>query len=399
MSLHIYNTLSGKKETFYPLKPPAVKMYCCGPTVYDLLHVGNFRGAVVYHLCRQWMEKGHNYQVKFVYNFTDIDDKILQKAQELKISWKEVAEKFIEAFWQDFNALKLRSHTFNPRATEYIDSMVDMIKKLVEKKKAYVSRGDVIYDIDSFKEYGKLSHKKVGDLQAGKRVAVDDKKKNPLDFVLWKKSKKGEPGWDSPWGQGRPGWHIECSAMNCVLLGEQIDIHGGGMDLIFPHHENEIAQSEAFSEKPFVRYWIHTNLITFSGQKMSKSLGNIYRMRSFLEKYGGELFKFFVLSVHYRSTLDFSEKTLHQAIGQLAKIYSSLNVAQRHFQKFQKGKKLFPSSSTAHPPPPPPPPLSHPLLPPTWPLRRKRNRHGKNSVWLWTMISTHLKCGLRSFCW
>ena len=339
MPLKIYNTLSGQKELFAPLNPPSVKMYCCGPTVYDLLHVGNFRGAVVYHLCRQWLEIHHGYCVELVYNFTDIDDKILQKAQELKISWKEVAEKFIEAFWEDFNAIKLRSHKANPRATEHIDSMVEIIKKLVEEKKAYVSKGDVIYDISCFKEYGKLSHKKVDELQAGKRVAVDDKKKNPLDFVLWKKSKAGEPGWDSPWGQGRPGWHIECSAMNRDLLGEQIDIHGGGIDLVFPHHENEIAQSEAFSGRSFVKYWMHTHLITFSGQKMSKSLGNIYRMRSFLEKYGGELFKFFVLSVHYRSMLDFSEKNLHQAIRQLAKIYSSLNIAQRHFQN---GKKLSP---------------------------------------------------------
>ena len=333
--MQVYNTLSGKKESFKPLNPPTIKMYCCGPTVYDFLHVGNFRGAVVYHLCREWLERQHGYKVQLIYNFTDIDDKILQKAQELKIDWEEVAEKYIATFWEDFNALQLRAHSANPRATQYIDAMIGIIKKLIEEKKAYVAKGDVIYSIDSFKGYGKLSHKKIEELEAGSRVAVDDKKKNPLDFVLWKKSKEGEPSWESPWGKGRPGWHIECSAMNHALLGEQIDIHGGGRDLIFPHHENEIAQSEAFSGRTFAKYWIHTHLITFSGQKMSKSLGNIYCMRSFLQKYSGELFKFFVLSVHYRSTLDFSEKNLQQALKQLAKIYSSLNVAHAHIKSIK----------------------------------------------------------------
>lgn len=327
MSLRLYNSLTHKKEDFATLEQGKVRMYCCGPTVYDFLHIGNFRGAVVYNFVRNWLERS-GYSVTFVYNFTDVDDKILAKAQTEKTSAREVAERFIKEFWTDYLALGLKPHSMNPRVTEHMSDIVAMIEKLIERKVAYVVDGEVFYSVASFNGYGKLSGRKADEMLAGARVEVDEKKRNPLDFTLWKPAKPGEEFWASPWSNGRPGWHIECSAMNQALLGEQIDIHGGGLDLLFPHHENEIAQSEGASGKQFAKYWLHNNMITFDGQKMSKSLGNIRTMRSFLEKYPAEIFKFMILSSHYRSVLDFSDQTINQTISGLARFYSALLLAE-----------------------------------------------------------------------
>lgn len=326
MELKVYNSQSQKKEVFTPLVEGEVKMYCCGPTVYDFLHVGNFRGAVFYNFVRNWLEH-EGYKVSYAYNFTDVDDKILNRAKQEGVSAKEIADRYIKEFWVDFKALHLSPHTYNPKVTEHMQDIIALIQGIIDKDRAYVVDGEVFYSIANFEEYGKLSHRHPEDMQSGSRIEVDPKKKSPLDFTLWKPAKEGEEAWDSPWGQGRPGWHIECSAMTKALLGEQIDIHGGGMDLIFPHHENEIAQSEGASDKPYVKYWIHNNMFTFSGAKMSKSLGNIRTMRSFLEKYNGEIFKYLVLSVHYRSEADFSDASIQNSVAALARVYSALNKA------------------------------------------------------------------------
>jgi len=333
MALTVYNTLTRKKEDFQTLTPKKVKMYCCGPTVYDFLHVGNFRGAVFYNFVRNWLEKS-GYEVTFVYNFTDVDDKIINRAIKENKSPRDVAELYIKEFKQDFGALGLRPHTHNPKVTEHMGGIIKLIEKLVANGKAYVVEGEVYFSIKDFPEYGKLSNRNVDDMQAGARVEVDPKKKNPLDFTLWKPAKPGEESWDpknfSPsntWGPGRPGWHIECSCMINDILGDQIDIHGGGMDLIFPHHENEIAQGEGASGKQYAKYWLHNNMFTFSGAKMSKSLGNIRTMRSFLEEYPPEIFKFLVNSVHYRSESDFSEAVINNCISGLSRIYSALRLA------------------------------------------------------------------------
>lgn len=326
-TLVVYNSLSKKKESFQSLTPGQVKMYCCGPTVYDLLHVGNFRGPVFYNFVRNWLEH-LGYKVTFVYNYTDVDDKIIRRAQDEKTTSDVVAEKYIQEFEKDFSTLGLRRHDFNPRVTTHMEEIISMIQILIEKKKAYVVEGgDVLYSISSFPDYGKLSGRNPEELQAGARVEIDQRKQNPMDFALWKSSKADEPSWPSPWGPGRPGWHIECSAMVRKILGDQIDIHGGGSDLIFPHHENEIAQSEGCTGHLLSRYWIHNNMFTFSGQKMSKSLGNIWKGREFLAEYNAEIYKYMVLSVHYRSLSEFSEMTADLAIKGLARIYSSLALA------------------------------------------------------------------------
>jgi cysteinyl-tRNA synthetase len=327
VALRLYNSLTRKKEDFQSIEPGKVRLYCCGPTVYDLLHIGNFRGPVVYNLIRNWLERS-GYEVTYVYNFTDVDDKILNRAQKENVGAREIAQRYIDEFWKDYRGLQLPLHSRNPRVTEHMHDIVQMISSLIERQKAYVVEGEVFYSVDSFPDYGKLSGRKIEEMQAGARVEIDAKKQNPLDFTLWKPAKPGEEFWESPWGPGRPGWHIECSAMNRAILGEQIDIHGGGLDLLFPHHENEIAQSEGACGKPFARYWLHNNMITFDGQKMSKSLGNIRTMRSFLEKYPAEVFKFMVLSAHYRSVLDFSDTNINQAISGLARFYSALLLAE-----------------------------------------------------------------------
>lgn len=355
MSLVLYNSLSREKQEFKPLQPPFVKMYVCGPTVYNYLHVGNFRGPVVFNLLRNWLEES-GYQVTFALNFTDVDDKIIHRAQEEGITPLEVSEKYIQAYKDDFHSLGLKTHELNPKVTEHLTDIVDMVQLLVERKKAYVADRDVLYSIESFPEYGKLSGRNVDDLKAGARVEVDEKKKNPMDFALWKGAKSGEVSWSSPWGDGRPGWHIECSAMVKKIFGDQIDIHGGGMDLIFPHHENEIAQTEGCTDKNFVNYWVHVNMLNFSGQKMSKSLGNIVSLRDFLKNHSAEIYKFMILSAHYRTVSEFGEDALQRSLSGLARIYSCLALCESLISEFVKTEafskiqfvgfdleKLFPS--------------------------------------------------------
>lgn len=329
MELKIYNTLTRTKEVFKPLNAPNVRMYVCGPTVYDFLHVGNFRGPVLFNLIRNYLEL-LGYKVTFALNFTDIDDKIIRRANERGVSSSELSEQYIAEYKKDFQILGLRPHDLNPKVTEYLPAINQMISDLVANGTAYVVDGDVWYSIEKFNEYGKLSGRNVEELMAGARVEVEEKKRNPMDFALWKSAKPGEPAWDSPWGKGRPGWHIECSAMNRAVFGDQIDIHGGGTDLMFPHHENEIAQTEGCTHKTFSKYWVHWHMLNFSGQKMSKSVGNILSMREFSEKYHPEIYKFMILSIHYRSVAEFSEEVIHRTISSLAKVYSSLAVAESY---------------------------------------------------------------------
>jgi cysteinyl-tRNA synthetase len=328
VSLQIFNTRTKQKERFEPLVPGQVKIYVCGPTVYDLLHVGNFRGPIFFNLVSKWLIKS-GYKVNHVTNYTDVDDKIINRANQEKITSEEVAEKYIREYKTDYDTLGLSPHVHHPRVTEHMDDIIKMTQKIIENGKAYVAPdGEVIYSIKSFPEYGKLSGKNLDDLQSGIRVEISDKKKDPLDFTLWKPAKPGEPFWESPWGKGRPGWHIECSAMSKAVLGESIDIHGGGIDLIFPHHENEIAQSEAASNKPFVKYWMHWNFINFGAHKMSKSLGNVKNARSFMEQYHPEIMKYMMLRAQYRSHIDFGEDQILDAIQGLARMYSSLSLAK-----------------------------------------------------------------------
>ena len=327
MAQVLYNTLSGKKEPFVPLEEGKVKMYLCGPTVYDYLHIGNFRGAIVFNLIRNWLEFKGN-KVTMVYNYTDVDDKIIKRANEEGVSSSDISEKFIKEFEKDFSDFGLRKHDFNPRVTEHIDDIIQMIEGIIKNEKGYVVDGEVFYAIDAFKDYGKLSKKKLDELNAGERVEVDNRKKNPQDFVLWKPAKPGEPSWDSPWGKGRPGWHIECSAMIKAILGETIDIHGGGIDLIFPHHENEIAQSEGCNCTKYCNYWVHNEFINFGAEKMSKSLGNVISARNFNEKYHPEILKYLYLSSHYRTQMAVTDDKLLQTIAALNRIYTALSVAQ-----------------------------------------------------------------------
>lgn len=329
MSLKIYSTLSRQTEEFKPLTPGEVKIYVCGPTVYNFLHVGNFRGVVFFNLVRNWLEE-IGYKVQYALNFTDVDDKIIARANEMGQAAGDVSELYIAEYKKDFAALGLRPHDFNPKVTEHMDGIRAVISKLIENKNAYQVDGDVNYSVSSFDGYGKLSGRKVEDQQAGSRIDVDEKKHNAEDFALWKSAKAGEISWPSPWGPGRPGWHIECSAMIKDIFGDRIDIHGGGMDLIFPHHENEIAQSEGCTHKQFVNYWMHWNMINFGAQKMSKSLGNIVSMREFLEVNPAEVYKWMMLNVHYRSVSDFSDDSIGRAVTGLARIYSALAVAESY---------------------------------------------------------------------
>jgi cysteinyl-tRNA synthetase len=328
MAIYIYNSQSHKKEEFQPVHPGEVRMYVCGPTVYDFLHVGNFRGAIFFNLVRNWFEK-RGFKVTYVYNYTDVDDKIINRAKEENVDALTISERYIKEFQTDYASLKLRPQSKNPKVTEFMEPIIELIGNLIERGKAYVVDGDVYYDVHSFPQYGKLSHKKLEDLESGYRIEVDERKKHPADFALWKKAKAGEPKWPSPWSDGRPGWHIECSAMSRTILGDTIDIHGGGIDLIFPHHENEVAQSEGATGKPFVKYWMHNNMLNFGNQKMSKSLGNVRTARSFLEQYNGEILKYMNLSVHYRSTSDFSQDGIELAISTLARFYSALSWADK----------------------------------------------------------------------
>ena len=317
--LKLYNTLTRQVEEFVPINPPNVGMYICGPTVYDYFHMGNARTFLMADIIRRYLEfKG--YSVKFVMNITDIDDKIIKKSIEEKISASDVAKKYSEAFFEDIKRLRIKPATLYPKATEHIDEILSMIKELINNGAAYNVDGNVFYNVSSFKAYGKLSGKKIDELEAGARVEVMEEKQNPLDFALWKKSKKGEPFWKSEWGNGRPGWHIECSAMSCKHLGETFDIHAGGNDLIFPHHENEIAQSEAATKKPFVKYWLHFGFLNINKEKMSKSLGNFFTAREVLAKYSAEAIKLFFAQAHYRGPVDFTDDLLDSAEKGLEKI-------------------------------------------------------------------------------
>lgn len=314
MGLRVTNTLTREKETFQSLESGHVRMYVCGPTVYADAHIGHAMSAIVFDMVRRYLEY-IGYRVTFVMNFTDVDDKIIQRAATLGIPPNQLAEQLIDAWLDETAALNIKPATIYPRATQEIPTIIEMIQGLLAKGHAYVVDGDVYYRVLSFPDYGKLSHRSLEDMMAGARIEVDPRKEHPMDFALWKAAKPGEPSWPSPWGPGRPGWHIECSAMIYRHLGEQIDIHGGGADLIFPHHENEIAQSEAFTGKrPFVRYWLHNGLLQLGGEKMSKSIGNFITIRELLERNGAGPFRLLVLSSHYRSPLTFTEESFEAAM-------------------------------------------------------------------------------------
>ncbi|VFB17099.1 Cysteine--tRNA ligase [Urinicoccus massiliensis] len=321
--MKLYNTLTRKKEEFEPLQDKHVRMYNCGPTVYNYIHVGNARPMVVFDsLRRYFIYKG--WDVDFVVNFTDIDDKIIKKANEEGLEAKEIAERYIAEFKKDAQGLNLYEYkTINPRATEYMDEIIHFIKDLVDKGAAYELDGDVYFDITKAKDYGKLSGKNLDELQSGARIDVNEKKKNPGDFALWKKKKEGEPAWESPWSQGRPGWHIECSVMAKTLLGKTIDIHTGGEDLEFPHHENEIAQSEAHNGQDFARFWLHNGMITVDHEKMSKSKGNFFTVRDISKEYDLEVLRLFLISSHYRNPINFSKEVMDQNKNALERLYNT----------------------------------------------------------------------------
>jgi cysteinyl-tRNA synthetase len=322
--IKIYNTLSKQKEEFKPLKQGEVKMYVCGMTVYDLCHLGHARVLVIFDLIHRWF-KENNYAVTYVRNITDIDDKIINKSVEQKITFNELTEHYIDEMNIDIQALNVLNPSHEPKATEHISSMITMIQTLVDKGFAYQAENkDVYYAVDKFAGYGKLSGKSLKDLQAGNRVDIDKNKRNVFDFVLWKSAKKNEPAWQSPWGKGRPGWHIECSAMSNKILGHHFDIHGGGQDLQFPHHENEIAQSEATNDCQMANYWIHNGFVKVDNEKMSKSLGNFFTIRSILELYDGEVVRFFILKAHYRSPLNYSDQHLDDARQGLTRLYLTI---------------------------------------------------------------------------
>lgn len=320
--MRIYNTLTRKKEELKTITPGEVKIYACGPTVYNYIHIGNARPLCVFDTLRRYLEF-RGYKVKFVQNFTDIDDKIIKKAIEEGTDYKTVSEKYIEEFWKDAKGLNFREATVHPKATENIDEIIEIIKTLVEKGYAYpVENGDVYFSPKNFSEYGKLSHQPLEDLEAGARINIGELKKDPMDFALWKGAKPGEPYWPSPWGNGRPGWHIECSAMVRRYLGETIDIHCGGQDLIFPHHENEIAQSECCNGVPFANYWMHNGYINVDNVKMSKSLGNFFTVRDVAEKYGYEPIRYLMISSHYRSPINYSVDIIDQCKASLTRLHT-----------------------------------------------------------------------------
>lgn len=324
--LRVHNTLTGSKEPFEPLVPDKVRMYVCGVTVYDYCHIGHARSALVFDVLRRYLEYS-GFVVEFAKNFTDVDDKIIKRANEQGVSCEHVTTTYINAYYEDMEKLGVRRATLEPRATEHIADIVRLVDTLLAKGMAYRVDGDVYFQVDRYPVYGRLSKRNVDDLQAGARVDVDERKRHPMDFALWKGSKPGEPSWDSPWGPGRPGWHIECSAMAMRHLGETFDIHGGGMDLIFPHHENEIAQSCGATGKEFARYWVHNGFVQINQEKMSKSLGNFFTIREIFQKsewsdtVTGEMLRYFLLSTHYRSPLDFSDQSLNEAKNALNGFY------------------------------------------------------------------------------
>jgi len=323
MGLRIYNTAVRDKQEFIPVKEGSVGMYVCGVTVYDLCHIGHARSAIVFDVLARYL-RARGYKLTYVRNFTDIDDKIINRAKELKKDTKEIAEYYIQAFYEDMGRLYVEKADYEPRATEFIDEMIDMVKILLEKGHAYVSDGDVYFSVESFPEYGALSKRKLEDMIAGKRVKIGEKKRHPMDFALWKAAKPGEPYWKSPWGDGRPGWHLECSVMSCHYLGPTFDIHGGGEDLIFPHHENERAQAICAYGGDFARYWVHNGFVTVESEKMSKSLGNFITIRDVLKLYHPQVIRLFLLSRHYKSPLDFSKDAIRDIKSALIRAYRTL---------------------------------------------------------------------------
>ncbi|HDD43318.1 MAG TPA: cysteine--tRNA ligase [Candidatus Desulfofervidus auxilii] len=335
MALYVYNTLTRKKEEFVPLQPGKIGIYVCGITAYDYCHMGHARSAIVFDVIVKYL-RYLNYDVLFVRNFTDVDDKIINRAKKEGKLAHEIAEYYIKAFYEDMDALGVDKADIEPRATEHIPEMIALVEKLLAKGYAYEADGDVYFSIERFPHYGCLSHRSLDEMLAGARVEPNPKKRHPLDFALWKKAKPGEPWWDSPWGKGRPGWHLECSVMSMKYLGETFDIHGGGQDLIFPHHENEIAQSEAATGKPFVRYWIHHGFLMVNKEKMSKSLGNFFTIREVLAKFHPEAIRLFFLSHHYRSPIDFSDQALKEATSALERIYLSLKRAQERIGRINE---------------------------------------------------------------
>ncbi|MEK6778030.1 MAG: cysteine--tRNA ligase, partial [Candidatus Deferrimicrobiota bacterium] len=320
MALTVFNTMGNRKEPFTPVVTGKVRMYVCGVTVYDLCHIGHARANVVFDTIVRYL-RYRGYEVTFVRNFTDIDDKIIKRAASEGTDYLTISRRYIEAFRRDFDRMGLLRPDVEPRATEHIPEIIDLVSRLVAAGKAYAVDGDVYYAVKGFPGYGKLSGKNTEDLLSGARVDVDERKKDPLDFALWKSSKPGEPAWESPWGPGRPGWHIECSAMAMKHLGETLDIHGGGKDLVFPHHENEIAQSEGLTGKPFARYWVHNGFVNIDNEKMSKSLGNFFTLRDVLAKVKPDVLRFFFASSHYRSPIDYSDRSLAEAKAGLDRLY------------------------------------------------------------------------------
>ena len=325
MSIRVYNTFNQQKEEFVPLHDGKVNMYVCGVTVYDHAHIGHARAAVIFDVIYRYF-KYRDYEITYIRNFTDVDDKIINRANREGKAWNEIAETYIKDYTEDMEALKVQPPTHEPLATDHIDEMIDLVTKLIEQGHAYELDGDVYFSVESFADYGKLSKKNIDDQMAGARVETDERKRDPRDFALWKKSKPNEPSWPSPWGDGRPGWHIECSAMSRKYCGDTLDIHGGGRDLVFPHHENERAQTEAATGKPFVRYWIHNGFVNINSQKMSKSLGNIFSIKDILKEYHCEVVRLFLLSHHYRSPVDFSPDTMKEVEGGIDRIYAMLGL-------------------------------------------------------------------------
>lgn len=338
MSITLYNTMTSKKEEFKPITEGKVGIYVCGVTVYDYTHIGHGRSSVAFDVIRRYFEYA-GYEVTFVKNFTDVDDKIINRANESNQLWSALSLRFIEEHDKDMESLFILPPTHTPMATKYIDKMIEYCQRLIEKGNAYAVDGDVYFRVNSFKDYGKLSGRNLEDMMAGARVDVNDKKENPLDFALWKGAKAGEPSWDSPWGAGRPGWHIECSVMSESLLGSNIDIHGGGQDLIFPHHENEIAQSEAISCSTFANYWIHNGFVNINKEKMSKSLNNFFTIRDILKICHPEALRFLFLMTHYRQPLEYSEDKLKEATSALQRVYIYLDELE-HLQGSKKGKSM-----------------------------------------------------------
>lgn len=322
--MKVYNTLTRKKEEFIPITQGEVKMYVCGPTVYNFFHIGNGRTFIVFDTIRRYFEY-RGYKVKFVQNFTDVDDKLIKKANEENITLRQIGDKYISEYYKDADGLNIKRATVNPRATEYIDEIIKFVEELIQKGFAYEVDGDVYFSTKNFTTYGKLSGQNLDDLQAGARISVDERKKDSMDFAIWKAKKEGEPGWKCPWGEGRPGWHIECSCMAKNILGDTIDIHAGGSDLVFPHHENEIAQSEALTGKTFANYWMHSAFVNINNEKMSKSLNNFFTAREILERYDADVIRFLMLSGHYRVQLNFSEDLLDSAKASVERLYNAVS--------------------------------------------------------------------------